>query len=377
MQFKLTPEQQMIQLMVRDFARKEIEPYAEKYDREKKFPHEIIRKMAELGLMGMMVEEKYGGSGADAVSYSLAVQEIAYSCASTAVTMSVSNLSCEPIFRFGNEEQKKRILSPLAAGKLLGAFAITEPNVGSDVLSVETSAKAKGNYYIIRGTKSFITNGAFADIIILTAKTGVSGKSSLSTFIIEKGMEGLLVGACEDKMGLCASNTVELVFDECKVPVENLIGDVGDGFKIAMEALNSGRIGIASQSIGIAKAGLDEAIKYSKERKQFGRPISNFQAIQWMIADMACDIDAAYFLTLNACVLKDEGKDYTKEASQAKLFASEMANRVVYNAVQIHGGYGYIKGHKVERLYRDVRVTTIYEGTSEIQRMVIAKRLLK
>lgn len=378
MLFELTSEQQMIRLAVRDFALKEIELGAEKYDREKIFPQENIKKMAELGLMGMMIPEKYGGSGAGAVSYSLALQEIAYSCASTAVTMSVNNLSCEPLFIFGSEEQKKNFLTPLASGKYLGSFAITEPNAGSDVSSMATSAKDKGNYYIINGTKSFITNGEYANIIILTARTGDrQEKQSLSTFVIEKNTKGLSRGTVEDKMGLRASNTVELIFDECKIPKENLIGNKGDGFKIAMNALDSGRIGIASQAIGIANACLHEAIKYSKERKQFGRSLSNFQAIQWMLADMSTEIEASYFLTLHACLLKEKGRSYTKEASQAKLFATEMANRCAYHAVQIHGGYGYIRGYKVERLYRDARVTTLYEGTSEIQRIVIAKNILK
>ncbi len=378
MLFELTSEQKMITLAVKDFALKEIEPVAEKQDREKIFPQENIKKMAELGLMGMMIPEKYGGSNAGAVSYSLALQEIAYACASTAVTMSVNNLSCEPLFIFGSEEQKKIFLTPLAGGKHLGSFAITEPNAGSDVSSMATSAKDKGSYYIINGTKSFITNGEYANIIILTARTGErQEKQGLSTFVIEKNTRGLSRGTVEDKMGLRASNTVELIFDECKIPKENLIGNKGDGFKIAMNALDSGRIGIASQAIGIANACLCESIKYSKERKQFGRAISNFQAIQWMLADMSTEIEASYFLTLHACLLKEKGKDYTKEASQAKLFATEMANRCAYSAVQIHGGYGYIRGYKVERLYRDARVTTLYEGTSEIQRMVIAKNILK
>jgi alkylation response protein AidB-like acyl-CoA dehydrogenase len=378
MLFELTTEQQMIQAMVREFARNEIEPYAEKFDREKIFPKEVIKKMGELGLMGMMIPERYGGSGAGSVSYSLAVQEISYSCASCGVIMSVNNLSCEPIFKFGNEEQKEKFLTPLASGKYLGSFAITEPNAGSDVSSIRTSAKIKNEYYIINGTKSFITNGAYADIIVLTARTQEgTGNKGLTTFIVEKSRKGLSVGTFEDKMGLRGSNTVELIFEECRIPKENLIGNEGDGFKIAMNALDSGRIGIASQAIGIAKAALDESIKYSKMRKQFGKTISNFQGIQWMIADMATEIEAAYLLTLYACSLKDSGKNYTKEASQAKLFATEMANRVVYKAVQIHGGYGYIKGYKVERLYRDARVTTIYEGTSEIQKIVIAKNILK
>lgn len=378
MLFQLTAEQQMIQLMVREFSRNEIEPYAEKFDREKIFPEEIVKKMANLGLMGMMVPEEYGGVGAGAISYSLAIQEIAYSCASCAVIMSVSNLSCEPILKFGSEQQKKKFLIPLASGKYLGAFALTEPDAGSDVSSIRTSAKLKENYYIINGRKSFITNAEHSQIIILTARTQEeAGNRGLSSFIIQKPVKGMYTGNPEDKMGLRGSETAEIIFEDCKIPSENILGREGDGFKIAMNSLDSGRIGIASQAIGIAKAAFDESLKYSKIRKQFGKTISSFQAVQWMLADMSTEIEAAYLLTLYACSLKDAGKNFTKEASQAKLFATEMANRVVYKAVQIHGGYGYIKGSKVERLYRDVRVTTIYEGTSEIQRMVIAKNLLR
>ncbi|MCD6571069.1 MAG: acyl-CoA dehydrogenase [Deltaproteobacteria bacterium] len=378
MSFQLTSEQEMIRLMARDFAKKELEPYADKRDQEEIFPEDVVKKMGEVGLLGMMVPPEYGGSGAGAVSYCLALQEIAYECASTAVTMSVANLSAEPLLRFGDEEQKCKYLVPLASGKMLGSFAVTEPGAGSDPGSMKTRAEDKGGYYLVNGTKVFITNGSYAGVINLIARTDPEkGSRGLSAFIVEKDLPGVLVGNKEDKMGLRASNTVELIFEDCKVPRENLLGREGLGFKIAMVALDSGRIGIASQSLGIAQACLDEAIKYAKTRRQFGRLISSFQAIQWMIADMATQIEAANWLTLSAADRKDRGLAFTKEASMAKLFASETANKAAYKALQIHGGYGYMKEFKIERLYRDARATSIYEGTSEIQRVVIAREVLR
>ena len=375
--FQLTSEQEMVRLMARDFAKRELEPYARERDKNEIFPAEVIRKMGDLGLMGMMVPPEYGGSGAGAVSYSLALQEIAYACASTAVTMSVANLSTEPLLRFGNEEQKDKYLLPLAAGEKLGAFAITEPDAGSDPSSMTTSAEEKDDHYLINGSKIFITNGSYADVINLIVRTdSQKGNRGLSAFLIEKGMPGFSIGKKEEKLGLRASDTVELVFDDCRVPKENLLGRKGQGFKVAMTALDSGRIGIASQSLGIARACLDEAVNYSQNRRQFGRTISSFQAIQWMIADMATQIEAAYWLTLLAANRKDMGNPFTREASMAKLFASELANRAAYKALQIHGGYGYMAEYKIERLYRDARVTTIYEGTSEVQRIVIAREFL-
>ncbi|MCD6281485.1 MAG: acyl-CoA dehydrogenase [Deltaproteobacteria bacterium] len=376
--FQLTSEQEMIMLMARDFAKKELEPYAEERDREEIFPEDTVKKMGELGLMGMMVPVEYGGSGAGAVSYSIALTEIAYACASTGVTMSVANLSEEPILKFGNEEQKEKYLVPMATGEVLGAFAVTDPGAGSDPGSMNTRAVDKGDYYLVNGTKSFITNGGYAGVINLIAKTNPEkGNRGLSAFIVEKEFPGFHVGKKEKKMGLRASNTVELIFDDCRIPKENLVGKEGQGFKIAMVALDSGRIGIASQSIGIARACLDEAVKYSRDRKQFGKSIGSFQAISWMIADMATEIEAARWLVLSAADKKDCGLRFTKEASMAKLFASEVANRAAYKALQVHGGYGYIKDFKVERLYRDARVTTIYEGTSEVQRIVISREVTK
>ncbi|OQC22521.1 MAG: Acyl-CoA dehydrogenase [Deltaproteobacteria bacterium ADurb.Bin072] len=312
------------------------------------------------------------------MSYCLALQEIAYSCASTAVTMSVANLSTEPLLKFGDEAQKVRYLIRLAQGDLLGCFALTEPGAGSDPGSLQISAQDRKDHYLINGTKVFITHGAYADVINLIARTGPEkGNKGLSAFIVERGTPGFSVGSREDKMGLRASNTVELIFEDCRVAKENLIGRPGLGFKVAMSALDSGRIGIASQAIGISRACLDEAVRYARQRRQFGRSISSFQAIQWMIADMATGIEAAHLLSMSAALKKDQGVPFTKEASMAKLFSSEAANRTAYLALQIHGGYGYTKDFKVERLYRDARATTIYEGTSEIQRLVIARELLK
>ncbi len=378
MPFRLNAEQEMIRLMARDFAKRELEPSAAKRDQEEIFPLEVVKKMGQLGLLGMMVPVEYGGSAAGAVSYSLALQEIAYSCASTAVTMSVANLSAEPLLQFGNEAQKAKYLVKMARGEMLGGFALTEPGAGSDPGSMSLRAEEKKDSYLVNGTKIFITHGEYADVVNLIARTGPEkGTRGLSAFLVEKGTPGFSIGSREDKMGLRASNTVELLFEDCRVPRENLVGKTGMGFKVAMTALDSGRIGIASQALGIARACLDESIRYARERKQFGQSISSFQAIQWMMADMATGIEAAYFLAVSAAGKKDRGVPFTKESSMAKLFASELANKCAYFAVQIHGGYGYIKDFKVERLYRDARATSIYEGTSEIQRLVIARELLK
>jgi butyryl-CoA dehydrogenase len=378
MSFQLSTEQKMVRLMAKDFARKELEPLAAKRDKEEIFPMDLVKKMGELGLLGMMVPAEYGGVGAGAVSYCLALQEIAYSCASTAVTMSVANLSTEPLLKFGNDNQKAKYLFKLAQGELLGCFALTEPGAGSDPGSLFLKAEDKGDYYLVNGTKTFITHGQYADVVNLITRTGTEkGSKGLSALIVEKGTPGFSIGTKEDKMGLRASNTVELLFEDCKVPKENLLGKEGIGFKIAMTALDSGRIGIASQALGITRACLDESIRYAKQRKQFGKAISSFQAIQWMIADMGTGIEAASLLILSAAWRKDQGMPFTKEASMAKLFASELANKSAYLALQIHGGYGYLKDFKVERLYRDARATSIYEGTSEIQRIVIARELLK
>ena len=378
MSFQLTEEQKMVRLMAREFADKELEPMAARRDREEEFPAGVVRKMGELGLLGMMVPDEYGGSGAGAVSYCLALQEIAYSCASTAVTMSVANLSTEPLLKFGDESQKEKYLVGLARGDLLGCFALTEPGAGSDPGGLSMRAEDMGDHYLLNGTKVFITHGQYADLTNLIARTGPEkGSRGLSAFIVEKDTPGFSVGTREDKLGLRSSNTVELLFSDCRVPKENLVGRPGAGFKTAMIALDSGRIGIASQALGITRACLDESVKYAGNRRQFGKAISSFEAIQWMIADMATGIEAANWLVLSAAWRKDRGLPFTKEASMAKLFASELANKSAYLALQIHGGYGYLKDFKVERLFRDARATTIYEGTSEIQRLVIARNVIQ
>ena len=378
MSFQLTDEQLMIQTMVRDFAREVLLPTAMERDRTKEFPAENLKKMGELGLMGMTVPIEYNGAGADTVGYVLALQEVAYACASTAVVMSVHNsITCETINRFGTDKHKQTYLKSLASGEVIGAFAMTEPNAGSDPLSQSTWAVRDGDDYIINGTKRFITSGNNAGLTIITAKTDRSKRhKGISAFIVEKGTPGFSVGKTEEKMGLCASDTTDLVFDNCRIKAESLLGQEGDGFKIAMTALDSGRIGIAAQSLGVAQAALDAAVSYAKMREQFGQPISKFQGLRWILADMATEIEAARQLTFCAAAQKDRGGKYTMQASMAKLFASEMVNSVTAKALQVHGGYGYTKEYPVERLYRDARVFTIYEGTSEIQRVVIANHLL-
>lgn len=375
----LTDEQLMVQSMVREFARKVVQPAAAERDRTKEFPAENFRQMGELGLMGMMIPDRYDGAGADCVSYVLALMEIAAVCASTAVVMSVQNsIVCESLYRFGTEAQKEKYLRPLAAGEIIGAFCLTEPSAGSDPVRQTTTAVRDGNDYIINGTKRFITSGKNSSVVIVTAKTDESLRhKGISAFIVEKGRPGLAVGHIEDKMGLRASDTADLIFEDCRVPAENLLGAEGQGFAIAMAGLDSGRIGIGAQSVGVARAALEAAVKYAKEREQFGQSISKFQGLRWMIADMATEIEAARQLVLSAARMKDSGEPYTQQASMAKLFASEMVQRVTAQAIQIHGGYGYTKDYPVERFYRDARVFTIYEGTSEIQRIVIANHVFR
>ena len=377
--FQLTEEQLMIQSMVRAFAKEVLLPSAAERDRTKAFPAENLKRMGELGLLGMMVPAEYHGAGVDTVSYVLALQEVAYACAATAVVMSVQNsIVCETLRRYGSADQKNTFLKPLASGAVIGAFALTEPQAGSDPVSQATTAEKKEGHYILQGSKRFITSGKNANVVIVTAKTDKSQRhKGISAFIVEKGTPGFSVGKTEDKMGLCASDTTDLIFDRCQIPVENLLGKEGDGFKISMTALDGGRIGIAAQSVGVAQAALDAAISYAKEREQFGQPISKFQGLRWILADMATELEAARQLTFFAAAKKDQGEKYTMEASMAKLFASEMVNRITAQALQIHGGYGYTKEYPVERFFRDARVFTIYEGTSEIQRIVIANHILE
>jgi len=379
MSFKLTEEQLMIQSMIREFSRKVVAEKAAERDKTKEFPSDNFKKMGKLGLMGMMIPTEYGGEEADTVSYVLALSEIAYSCASTAVVMSVQNsIVCESLNRYGNDEQKKKYLKPLAQGKCIGAFALTEPEAGSDPVSQEATADKDGDHYIINGTKRFITSGSNAKYVIVTAKTDMAAKhKGISAFIVKKGTKGLITGHKEDKMGLCASDTTDLIFDNCRVPESQMLGSEGDGFRIAMTGLDGGRIGIAAQSIGVAKAALDSAVAYVKSRKQFGQAVSKFQGIRFIIADMATQIEAATQLVLSAASMKDRGENYSMQASMAKLFASEMVNKITAKAIQLHGGYGFTKDYPVERYYRDARVFTIYEGTSEIQRIVISNNILK
>jgi len=376
--FKLTDEQLMIQSMVRDFSRTVVGAKAAERDRTREFPTDNFKRMGELGLMGMMVPQEYGGSGADTISYLLALSEIAYSCASTAVVMSVHNsIVCESLVRFATEAQKGKYLPRLVGAEIIGAFALTEPLAGSDPAGQRATAVRDGRFYILNGTKRFITTGRNCGLVIVTAKTDAArGHRGISAFLVEKGTKGLVVGREEEKMGLRASDTTDLIFEDCRVPAENLLGREGDGFGIAMTGLDGGRIGIAAQSVGVAQAALDAAVRYAREREQFGQKIAKFQGLRWMIADMAVEIEAARQLMFSAAAQKDRGENYTLEASMAKLFASEMVNRVTARALQIHGGYGFTGDYPVERLYRDARVFTIYEGTSEIQRVVISKHIL-
>ncbi len=377
MTIEYTSEQRMVQSMVREFSREVVSVNAAERDRTESFPVDILKEMGELGLMGMMVPFKYNGSGADTISYVLALSEIAYSCASTAVVMSVQNsIICESLSRFGTSEQKEIFLKPLANGSVIGAFALTEPEAGSDPVSQSATAIRDGDHYVINGIKRFITSGKNSGTVIALAKTDPAKRhKGISAFIVPKGTPGLTVGKAESKMGLRGSDTTDLIFDNCRVPVENMLGKEGDGFFIAMKALDGGRIGIAAQSIGVAQAALDAAVKYSKARVQFGQSLSKFQGLRWMIAEMATEIEAARQLALSAAAMKDRGENFTTQASMAKLFASEMANRVTGKALQMHGGYGYSKEYAVERYYRDARVFTIYEGSSEIQKVVISNAI--
>jgi len=372
-----TGEQRMIQTLVRQFSKDVVSVKAAERDRTGEFPADILKEMSEMGLMGMMIPFEYNGSGADTVGFVLALSEIAYACASTAVVMSVQNsIICESIFRFGTDEQKKRILKPLAAGEVIGAFALTEPGAGSDPVSQSTTAVRDGDYYVINGVKRFITSGKNSGTVIVTAKTDQTKKhKGISAFIVPKDTPGLIVGKEERKLGLRASDTTDLIFENCRIHVGNMLGKEGDGFAIAMKALDGGRIGIAAQSVGVAQAAFDAAVNYSIGRIQFGQPLSKFQGLRWMIAEMATEIEAARQLTLSAAAMKDRGEKYATKASMAKLFASEMVNRITGKALQIHGGYGYTNEYPVERYYRDARVFTIYEGASEIQKVVIANSI--
>ncbi len=379
MNFQLTDDQKSIQQMARDFARKEIAPRAAGLDETSEFPAENVRKMAELGLMGMMVPTEFGGAGLDMLSYILALEEISAACASTGVTMSVNNsLFMGPILKFGSDAQKKKYLPDFAQGKKLGAYALSEPSSGSDSAALKTVAKKNGKKYILNGTKNFITNGPHADAMIVFATIDSSLKhKGICTFIVEKNYKGYSVGKHEKKLGIRASSTSTIILDHCEVPEENLLGAEGDGFKIAMHTLDRGRVGIAAQALGIGKASFEFARKYATEREAFGQPISKFQAIQFKLADMAMNLDAARLLTWRAAWMNDQKLPFTREAAMAKLFASEAANAIAKEGVQVLGGYGYSREYPAERYFRDAKITEIYEGTSEIQRLLIAREELK
>ncbi len=379
MNFDFTETQLMIKETARKFAEDELAPTASERDEKEEFPRDAVKKLGELGFMGMMVSEQYGGAGLDTVSYVLAMEEISRVDASCGVIMSVNNsLVCHGLEEWGTEEQKQKYLVPLATGKKLGAFALSEPEAGSDASNQRTTADRKGDSYMLNGTKNFITNGANADVVLVMAATDKSkGAHGISTFIVEKGTPGFSVAKKEKKLGIRSSDTVSLAFQECRVPAENRIGEEGFGFKFAMKTLDGGRIGIASQALGIAQASLDASVSYAKQRKAFGKYLSEFEAIQFMIADMATRIDAAQMLILKAAVLKDTQQPYGNYSAMAKLYASKVAVDAALDAIQIHGGYGYIKEYAVERFLRDAKITEIYEGTSEVQKIVISRALLK
>ena len=379
MDFELTDEQQLIRDAVREFAETEVTPIAAELDRDHRFPSELLPKLAEMNLMGMPYPEKEGGAGADYVSYVIAIEEISRACASTGIIVSAhTSLATWPIFKFGTQAQKDQYLPDMASGRRLGAFALTEPGAGTDAGAGTATATAHANGYALNGSKMFITNAPFADVYIVFAKTDPErGTRGMSAFIVEKDTPGFSVGEAEHKLGIRGSSTPPVYFADCRIPNEALLGGEGDGFKIAMQTLDGGRIGVSAQALGIAQAALDASIAYAKERVQFGKPIANLQAIQWMIADMAMEVDAARLLVYRAASCVDNGRPYSTEGAMAKLFASETATRVAGKAIQIHGGYGYTESYPVERNYRDAKITELYEGTSEVQRMVIARSALR
>ena len=379
MDFQLTEEQRQVRDMCRDFAAKELAPNARRWDEQHEFPRAAVKKLGELGLMGIAVPSELGGAGMDNVSYALAMEEISRGCAGTGVIMSVSNsLYCDPVMKYGTDEQKKEFLVPYARGEKLGAYALTEPQSGSDAAETKTVAVPKGDQYVLDGSKNFITNGPQADTILVFAMTDKEKRhKGISAFLVPTDAKGFTRSKPDDKVGIRASGSCSLYFEGCAIPKRYRLGGEGDGFKIAMGTLDGGRIGIASQALGIARAGYELALAYAKERKAFGQPISQFQAIQFMLADMATEIDAARLLIWRAAYLKDKGVRHSTESAMAKLYASEMAERVTSKGIQIHGGYGYMKEYDAERHWRDSRITEIYEGTSEIQRLVISAGVLR
>jgi len=376
---ELTEEQQLLQKSVREFAEAEVKPHAKEIDETHRFPRDTFQKAAELGLTGIAFPENYGGAGMDHICYSIVIEEISRVCASTGTILSVQNsLFCDPIYRFGTEEQKKKFLVPFARGEKIGCYALTEPQAGSNAAALATKAVLKGDRYVVNGTKAWITNGGAADAAVVYVNTQPEkGEKGITALVVEKGTHGFAVGKEEKKLGVNATACTELSFNDCEVPVGNRIGNEGEGYKIALSTLDGGRIGIASQATGIAQGAFEAALSYAQQRQAFGHPIADFQAIQFMLADMATEIDAARLLSRRAAWKQDSGGRFSMEAAIAKLFASEMSTRVTHKAIQIHGGYGYSREYPVERAYRDARITEIYEGTSEIQRLVIAAWVLK
>jgi butyryl-CoA dehydrogenase len=378
MNFQLTKEQEFVRKMVREFAETEVEPIAAEIDAEHRFPLETVEKMANYGLLGVPFPTEYGGAGADHISYAITVEELSRVCASTGVICSAhTSLCCWPIFAWGNEEQKKKYLPDLLSGKKLGAFGLTEPGAGTDASGQQTTAKDMGDHWLLNGAKVFITNGGYAETFVVIAMTDKSkGNHGISAFIVEKGDEGFSIGKTEDKMGICASSTTELIFQNCKIPKDRLLADIGQGFKVALSTLDGGRIGIASQALGIAQGALDVTVEYMKARKQFGKKLSQMQALQFTVAELATEIEAARLLIYRAADMKDKHLPYGKASAMAKLFAAETAMHVTTKCVQLHGGYGYTKDYPVERMMRDAKITEIYEGTSEVQKIVIAASIL-
>jgi len=378
MNIELSDEQRMIQAMAREFADKEVRPVAAAIDHEARFPHDTVRRMGELGLMGIAIPEAYGGSGGDTVACAVALEEVAKACASHAIIMSVNNsLYCEPVHTYGTEEQKKRFLTPFASGQRLGCFSLTEPEAGSDASNQNTVAARDGEDYILNGRKIFVTNGREAQAALVFAQTDrAKGHHGISAFLVERGTPGFTVVKTEDKLGIRASDTAEFLFENCRVPRSHRLGEEGQGFGIALATLDAGRIGIAAQALGIATAAYEASVAYARERKSFDMPIGQHQMVQWMLADMAVALEAARMLTWRAAWLKDAGRSFSAEASMAKLFAAEAAMKITTDAIQVHGGYGFIKEYTVERHFRDAKITQIYEGTSQIQKLVIARHLL-
>ncbi|HLW58895.1 MAG TPA: acyl-CoA dehydrogenase [bacterium] len=378
MEFELNEEHRLLQDTVREWATVRLGPLAAEMDRTGRYPPELLRELGALGLMGVFIPEQYGGGGMDTVSYCIVLEEIARAEAALAAVLSVNNsLDCYPIFAFGNERQKRTYLAELASGRKLGCYCLTEPAAGSDAASLQTSARDAGDHWVLNGTKIFVTNGVEADLLIIYARTEPTpGSGGISAFIAERADPGLSVGKVEHKLGIRASSTCEIVLEDCRLPKDRLLGERGKGFHVALATLDGGRIGIAAQALGIARAAMEDSVAYAKERKQFGRPIAAFQATQWKIADMATRIQAGRLLAYRAAWIRDQGRRHTHEAAMAKLFASETAMWAATQAVQIYGGYGYIQDYPVERHFRDAKITEIYEGTSEVQRLVIARHLL-